>query len=197
MNDLMRHRGEILRALANRKFDTTSDGGILLRAGINAIPMGVFDIEHRREGDLIGRDIGSNVIPTEGLNHILDVLLHQAAQVGTWYMALFEGNVTPLAGWTGVNFAGNATETTAYDETKRVPYVEGAAVGGVTDNAASRAIFTMNATKTIYGGALLSVDGKAAITGTLLAAARFGSPRAVEATDELAVKYTLTLTPAP
>lgn len=196
MNDLMKHRGEILRALANHKYDITDTGGILLGAGINAIPMGVFDVDHRRGGDLIARVAGSNVIPTEGLNHILSAVVAGGSQVLTWYMALFEGNVTPGASLTAATFTGTTTECTAYDESTRVAFQEGAAAAGVIDNAANRALFTMNATKTVYGGALLSASAKSATTGTLLAAARFAAPRNVVDDDELSVRYTLTLTSA-
>ena len=196
MNDLMRHRGEILRALANHKYDITDTGGILLGAGINAIPMGVFDVDHRRGGDLIARVAGSNVIPTEGLDHILSTVVAGGSQVLTWYMALFEGNVTPGASLTAATFTATTTECTAYDEAARVAFQEGAAAGGVIDNAANRALFTMNATKTVYGGALLSASAKSATTGTLLAAARFATPRNVVAADELSCRYTLTLTSA-
>lgn len=68
MNDLMKHRGEILRALANHKYETTEAGGILLGAGINATPMGVFDVDHNRAGGLLARVAGSNVVPLEALN---------------------------------------------------------------------------------------------------------------------------------
>lgn len=196
MNDLMKHRGEILRALANNKFEITDEGGILLQAGINAMPMGVFDVEHRRKGDLIARVAGSNIIPTEGLNHILNTILHGGSQVLTWYVALFEGNVTPAASLTAATFTATTTECTAYDESTRVEFNEGAASGGVLDNASNRAIFTMNATKTVYGGALLSASAKSATTGTLLAAARFSTSRNVVDDDELSVRYTLTLTSA-
>lgn len=194
MNDLMKHRGEVLRALANHKYELTDDGGILLQAGINACPMGVFDVEHRRKGDLIARVAGSNIIPTEGLNHILNTILHGGTQVTTWYVALFEGNVTPGASLTAATYTATTTECTAYDETTRVEYVEGAASGGVIDNASNRAIFTMNATKTVYGGALLSTSAKSSTSGTLLAAARFSTSRNVVDDDELSVRYSLTLT---
>lgn len=194
MNDLMRHRGEILRALANHKYEVTDEGGILLRAGINATPMGVFDVEHRRKGDLLARVAGSNIIPTEGRNHILDVIFHGATQVNPWYIAPFEGNYTPVAGLTAATFTASATECTAYDESTRVAFNEGAAASGVIDNASNRAVFTMNATKTIYGGALLSVSTKSSTSGTLVAAARFSTSRSVVDDDELSVRYQLTLT---
>ena len=196
MNDILKHRGEILRALANHKYDITDEGGILLGAGINAIPIGVFDVDHRRGGDLIARVAGSNIIPTEGLNHILSAVVAGGSQVLTWYMALFEGNVTPGTTMTAANFASTATECTAYDETTRVAYQKGTPTGGVVDNASNRALFTMNATKTVYGGALLSNSGKSSTSGILLAAARFAAPRNVVAADELSCRYTLTLTSA-
>jgi hypothetical protein len=196
MTDLMKHRGEVLRALANRKFEPTGNGGILIGAGINAIPMGVFDVEHRRMGDMLARVAGSNVIPTEALNHILSVIIAGGAQALTWYTALFEGNVTPGATLTAATFTATTTECTAYDETTRVEFKEGTPTAGVIDNASNRAIFTMNATKTVYGGALLTASAKSATTGTLLAAARFSAPRNVVAADELSVRYTLTLTSA-
>ncbi len=196
MTDLMKHRGEVLRALANHKYEVMDDGGIVLRAGINAIPMGVFDVDHRRAGGLLARTAGSNVIPTEGLNHILSVTLAGGSQVLTWYMGLFEGNVTPASSLTAATFTSTTTECTAYDETTRVAYQEGTAAGGVIDNASNRAIFTMNATKTVYGGALLSASAKSSTTGSLLAAARFATPRNVVDDDELSCRYTLTLTSA-
>ena len=111
-------------------------------------------------------------------------------------MALFEGNVTPGASLTAATFTATTTECTAYDEAARVAFNEGAAAAGVIDNAANRALFTMNATKTVYGGALLSASAKSATTGTLLAAARFATPRNVVDDDELSCRYTLTLTSA-
>ena len=194
MNDLIRHRGEILRALANHKYDVMEGGGILLGAGINAVPMGVFDVEHRRQGSLLHRGIGSNIIPTDGLNHILATEVGGGAQVNPWYMALFEGNVTPGASLTAATFTATTTECTAYDESTRVAYVEGTPASGSVDNSASRAVFTMNATKTVYGGALLSVSTKSSTSGVLLAAARFATSRSVVDDDELSVRYSLTLT---
>lgn len=184
-------RGEMLRALAGFGFTPSQSEGVL----DGSMPvMGVFELEHRRNGKLIGRDISSNIVTTEGLNHILSVVLGAGSAVSPWYVALFEGNYTPVAGLTAATFTASATECTAYDEAARVAYVEGTPSGGVIDNSASRAVFTMNATKTIYGGALLSVSTKSSTSGTLLAAARFSSSRAVVVADELSVRYSLTLT---
>lgn len=193
MNEIasvMRHRREFARAMANNQFEIGPTGILLPRQGVWL--GGVFDTEHRRGGDLVDRDLSPNLLPTEGLNHIWDTVLHNGTPVHPWYVALFEGNYTPVAGVTGATFASAATECTAYDETTRVAYDEGASSGGVIDNASNRAVFTMNASKTVYGGALLSGSAKGDTTGKLLAIARFSSSRAVVDDDELAVKYTLT-----
>lgn len=184
-------RGEMLRALAMHNFTASQSEGIL---DGSLTPMGVFELEHRRNGKLIGRDISSNIVTTEGLNYLLSVGLAGGSQVSPWYIGLFEGNYTPVAGLTAATFTSAATECTAYDEAARVAYVEGTPSGGVLDNSASRAVFTMNATKTVYGGALLSVSTKSSTSGTCLAAARFSSSRAVVDDDELSVRYSLTLT---
>ena len=144
--------------------------------------------------DVLHRDISSNIVTTEGLNYLLSVGLAGGSQVSPWYIGLFEGNYTPVPGLTAATFTAAATECTAYDEAARVAYVEGTPSGGVIDNSASRAVFTMNATKTVYGGALLSVSTKSSTSGTCLAAARFSSSRAVVDDDELSVRYSLTLT---
>jgi hypothetical protein len=235
MNDLMKHRGEVLRALSNHRFELRPDGAIEIRGGMNASLNGVFDFVHRKfdadaqksaikrfvrdspfirgiartrlgspalaarrwakgYGDIVDRAIASNLIPTEGLNHVLSVVVAGGTQVNPWYYALFEGNYTPTSALTANNFALTATECTAYDEATRVAFVDGTPSGGVVDNSANRAVFTMNATKTVYGAALLSVAAKSSGSGTLLAAARFPSARGVEDDDEIAGKYTLTLT---
>lgn len=194
MNDLMRHRGEFARAIRNRKFEASPAGILFPQMG--CFVGGVFDTEHRRGGDLLVRDVSPNIIPTEGLNHLLDVLVHGAAQIDPWYVALFKGNVTPGATLTGATFASVCTEATEYDETTRQAYVEGAAAAGVSHNGDSRAVFTMNGAITVYGGALLSAQAKGdATAGSIcLAASKFSASRAVVAGDELATKYTLTAT---
>lgn len=152
---------------------------------------GYFTIEHYRDGKLLGKETTHNLITNQGLNHLLDVLLRGTTQVSPWYVALFEGNYTPTSGDTAANFTANATESTAYDEATRVEYVEAAAASQSTTNSANKATFTINATKTIYGAALLSASAKSAITGTCLAVTRFTTSRAVIDNDVLQVTYTI------
>jgi hypothetical protein len=105
-------------------------------------------------------------------------VFHGSTQVGTWYLGVFEGNYTPVAGLLASTIAGAATETTAYDETTRPAYNEAAAASKVTTNSANKATFTFNATKTLYGAFLISDSTKAGTSGTLMAAAKFAAPKA-------------------
>lgn len=138
----------------------------------------------------------SNLIPTEGLNYLLGAGLTGVSQLSTWYIALFEGNYTPVAGVTAASFPADATESTAYNEAARVVWTPGAIAAGSVDNSASKAVFTMNATKSIYGIAQTSVSTKSATTGKLVSVARFGAVKNVVATDVLNVTSTLSATSA-
>jgi hypothetical protein len=190
--EALRHRAEILRAVRNNKFERTADGSVFVPSMKLTIG-GVFGAEFN--GD--GVDIGDNIIPTEGLNHILNTVLDEEAQILAWRVAIFSGNVTPNASYTAANFASTATEiTTAYNGTDRPLYVPAPSTTGVTTNTASKADFVFNTSGTARGAAIISGVTKGATTGKLLAVARFASDRAFVAADTLAVTYTLTLSNA-
>lgn len=153
---------------------------------------GVFTVEHIRDGVLIDTWTSKNLVCNEGLNHVLNTEFNGTTQVGTWYVGLFEGNYTPVSTVTAATITAASTECTAYDETVRQTYVEASATAQVTTNSASKATFTMNATKTIYGAFLVSASAKSATTGVLFAATQFTASKAVVATDQLLVTYTIT-----
>lgn len=143
----------------------------------------------RRDGKIIDEFEDDNLVVNEGLNSLLDVYFGGATQITTWYLGLFEGNYTPVATVTAATITSASTECTAYDEATRVEYVEAAASSQSITNAANRATFTFNATKTIYGAFLASASAKSATTGTLFSAARFSSSKSVVATDEMLLTY--------
>ena len=130
-----------------------------------------------------------NIIPTEGRNSILNVAFNAATQITAWYLAPFEGNYTPLATDTAANFTANTTECTAYDEATRVAWVEAAPSGQSITNAASKATFTFNATKSVYGAFMASASAKSATTGTLIAASKFSAVRSVVDNDQILLTY--------
>lgn len=166
-----------------------SAGGVLMPVH-NLEVGGVFSLEHWRDGELIGVDETPNLVVNEGLNHILNVIFHGGTQVATWYLGLFEGNYTPVATVTAATITSAATESTAYDESTRQEYNEAAASGQSITNSANKATFTMNANKTIYGAFLVSSSTKSGTSGTLMAAARFGTAKTVADDDQLLLTYT-------
>ncbi len=181
------HRREFARAVRNHQYEK-SPGGILFPK-MGAMLAGHFD------SWVNGKDHQSdpNIIPTEGLNHILNVILHGVSPVSPWYVAPFSANVTPLITLTGANFTANQTEmTTSYSETNRVTYNEDAAAAGVLSNDTNRAEFSIVSSLTVYGAGLLSTQAKSNAAGVLLACALFSAGRAVVNGDTLQVKYTIT-----
>lgn len=166
-------------------------GGVLLPTNELRVG-GTFIIEHIRGGEVIEREEKRNLVVDQGLNKLLDVMFAGSVQVNPWYLGLFEGNYTPVAGVTAATIAANSTECIAYDEATRPVYTEAAAAAKSVTNAASKATFTFNATKTVYGAFLISDATKSGAAGTLFSAARFTSAKAVVATDQLLLTYTFT-----
>ena len=153
-------------------------------------------VEHLRDGVVIDSTIETNLIPQQGLDHMLDVTCKGGSQVATWYVSIYEGDYTPISTNTAANFPGLSTECVAYDEAVRPTWVEGAITAGAVDNSASKAEFTINASKTIYGCALNSAAAKGATTGILLSAVRFATPKAFVDNDVLRVTAPISLTAA-
>lgn len=185
--DLMKHRREFLRALANRAFEQMPDGRILFPKAQIMVGGGLLS-------SVNGRDerFDDNLLPTAGLNHMLDVVLHAGTQIATWYLAPFKNNVSPTSALTGANFNATLDELTEYDEATRQAYVEAAASGGVTTNSASKAEFTINASVNNWGAALLSSSTKEDGSDTLLAAVKYAAVRALVDDDVLSLRYDLT-----
>lgn len=153
---------------------------------------GIIHTEHYRDGKLIGVDDTCNIVVNEGLTHILDVVIRGATQITAWYLGIYESNYTPLPTDTAATIATNSIESTAYDEATRPAFTPGVVASNSVDNSASRAVFTINATRTMYGVFLISESTKSSTLGTLMSAALFTNARSVIAGDQLMVTYTLT-----
>lgn len=137
--------------------------------------------------------MSSLYFPAEGRDYLMNVGVHGAPQIASWYVALFEGDYTPQEDDTAANIGQRATEITAYSEGVRPEFVETASAGGITSNTGNVAQFTLTATKTVRMFALLSSSGKGAAVGKLLALQRLSSPRTYGPGDVIKVPVTLTL----
>jgi len=192
--DLLKHRAEFSRALRNHNYEVSESG--IFFPGANVMASGVYT------HDVNGKDerTDSNIVVTEGLNSLLDVALHDATKIATWYFRLFSANTSPLATWTAANFTANATEITSgtegYSEATGQAFVEAAAAAGAITNSASKAAFTIATASSIsvWGAGLLSNSTKGGTTGTLMSASKFGAVRTLYNTDVFNLGYTLTLT---
>ena len=184
-----RHREEALRAIRNHKFDYT-ENGIAIPSMKLAIG-GVFEVAG---GDGVF-EVCPNLIPTEGLNHIIGVALNQATQKLAFYLGLFSGDVTVQPTWTGANWVANATEFTNYTEATRQLWDNGAVAAGSVSNSALPAVFTMGVGGgTIRGLVLAEASAKSATTGVIIAASRLSVDKAMAQDEELRAKYTLSAT---
>ena len=176
------------REVANRQYEISDSGGIYLPKA-KVMLGGVFEVDHIRDGKSLGITRDHNIVVNEGLNSILSVVFNAGTQITAWYVGIFEGNYTPVATDTAANITANSTECTAYTESTRVAWVEAAPSGQSITNSASKATFTCNASKTVYGAFLASASAKSATTGTLMAASKFSASRAVVNLDSLLISY--------
>ena len=147
-----------------------------------------------KNGEVVDSWKETNLVPTQGLNHILDVVLKQGTPIPAWYVGVYEGDYTPVAGDTAATFPGLATEISAYAETTRPLVSFSAPSAGASSNSASRAEFSFNAIKTVRGGFVSSVNGKGSTSGLLLSAVKLTTPKAMDAESILLVTVGITLT---
>jgi hypothetical protein len=162
----------------------------------NFLVKSIWDVEHYRDGKLLDVTSDHNTCTAEGLNALLDIMFHGTTQITTWYVLLFESDTTPADGTTYATPV--FTESTAYDEVTRPAYTEAAASGKSMTNSANKAVFTIDASKTIYGAALVgggtdanTIDDQAG-GGTMYCASKFGSSKVVVDNDVINVTITLT-----
>jgi len=161
---------------------------------------GVFEIEVKDKlGNLISKSRAENIITGQGLNHILNVEFCGATQIATWYLVIFESDYTPLDGDTYA--VPGYVEFTAFDGATRPIYDKTLGNKQVT-NSASEGVFTANATKTLYGAALVgggtspTVKGDTAGGGTLECAGRFAANQPVIAGNVVNLTYSVTVADA-
>lgn len=169
-----------------------NEKGLLLPVKQDLIVAGRYEGTIIRGGKIIDEFECPNLVVNEGLDALLNIMFHGSTQITAWFIGLFEGNYTPVAGVTAATIVAAATECTAYTQSTRPAYDEAAAASQAITNSASRATYTFNATKTIYGAFLTSLSTKSGTTGTLFSAAKFGTAKNVESGDELLLTYNFT-----
>lgn len=135
----------------------------------------------------------SNLVTTAGLNDILTQYFKGSAYTAGWFVGLvdnasfsaFAAADTPAshAGW---------IESVAYSNATRPALTLGTVAAGSVDNSASKAVFNVNATATINGAFISTLNTKSGTTGTMYGEASFAGTRSVINGDTLNVTVTLT-----
>ena len=197
--DLVRHIREFRRYVANGQYERSPDGILFPKA--SARMGGMYS--HWINDDLSTMCHDHNLIPDEGLNHTLDVIMVSGTQITSWYMALYANAYTPTASLTAANFAATASEITSasegYTEANRVTWVGDAVdtVNTEVTNTATPAAFTIATASTlaVNGAALLSIQTKGSTSGTLISAGRYAATRNLSDTDTFNCRYKVDVDP--
>jgi hypothetical protein len=164
-----------------------SKGGVLMPQERTFIG-GSFHGQIIREGKVIDEWDCHNLVVNQGLDTLLGVMFTGVSQITSWFLGVFSGNYTPVAGDTAATFPGSATESSAYTSGTRLAFTAVEATQAV-GNAASVATFTMNAGVTLYGAFLSSSSVKGGTGGVLFSAAQFGAPKVLVNTDQCLLTY--------
>lgn len=178
------------------QFEVADDGLYLPKSQI--FLRGVFEHDVRRNGEMLGKMVDSNLIVDEGMDYILNVAYRGngvEAQISPWYLGIYEGTYTPLGTETAADIHTLSSESISYNPSSRPEWVEGTVTGQALTNSESaggtRATFTMTAGVTIRGAFLISNPTRNGGIGTLSSAAEFGTPRALLLSDELILTYSI------
>jgi hypothetical protein len=140
------------------------------------------------DGSISQREERLNLIPTEGLNHLIGVEFASVPQVTAWFIGLFSNNYTPTPSAVAATIAAVSGETGAYSSSAaRVPFTPGAVSAGSVDNTASPGLFTFAAATTVYGGFIVSSPVIGGVTGVLGSLVRFATPKQLDVNSVLRV----------
>lgn len=184
----------LLAAVNANNYTSNDDGSITTRQGITA------------KGEYYDRINGGewtrteNLIPTEGLAHILNVALGTTPKPASYHLALFSAAAQPAANWTAASFASTASEivsmTEGYSAATRPTWTPANTATNSIDNMAAVAKVTMKTASslTVQGAAMLTNSSKGSTAGALISASKYASPRVFQDGDTYEIGYRISLT---
>lgn len=187
-------RNALALALDREQYDLTDEGVYFPRQGVLAAGE-YFD---RINGGEWQRT--KNLIPTEGLAHILNVAMGSTAKPAGYFLALFSGAAAPAANWTAASFAAAASEivslTEGYTSATRPAWTPTNTSTGSIDNMASVASVTIATSSqlNVTGAAMLTNSARGGTTGVLVSATKYAAARVFQSGDTYEVGYRLSLT---
>lgn len=150
-----------------------------------------IEVQHIRNGEVIGVYKTLNGITNEGINNLLDVHFGAEAQITDWYMGLVNNSgFSAFADTDTMNSHSGWSEFTTYNESDRPAWAPSSASNRSISNSSS-VDFSITGSGTIKGIFVVSDDTKSGTSGTLWATAAFASNVAVINGDVLKVTYTV------
>lgn len=137
-----------------------------------------------------------NKLPQESIDHIAGLIRgNGAVPISNWFLGIFENNFVPTSAVKAADLPGVVGECVAYSQPARPAWTDDYDGVSLIDNLANKAVFTLTAEKTLYGGFIVSSSTKGGNTGMILSIARFDIPKVVPSGAELSVSAELALTP--
>jgi hypothetical protein len=140
----------------------------------SAAPRFRYHVEHRDDsGRLVWSEEFTNLVTTAGKNLLGNVMFGATSKSAAWYVGL-KGAGTAAIGDTASSHAG-WSEVTGYSESVRQTLTLASFSSGSASNAASQAVFTINAAVTVDGVFIIDNSTKGGTTGTLYSVGSFSS----------------------
>ena len=185
---------ELAADLASERFDITDDGIYFPRQSVLAA------------GEYFDRINGGewmrtpNLLPTEGLAHLLNVALGSTAKPAGYFLALFSGAASPAANWTAASFAAAASEivslTEGYTSATRPAWTPANTATGAIDNLGAVASVTIATASqlNVTGAAMLTTNSRGGTTGALVSATKYAAARVFQNGDTYDIGYRVSLT---
>ena len=156
-----------------------------------------WDEKHR----LINQQNVQNLVTREGVGPLglLGVMFKSATQKTTWYVTQFKTNTTPATTQTAATpVYTEIVYTTDASQSVRPTLTLGSVSSGAdlttVDNSASKAVFNMLTTITLYGLAVISVSSGGSGTDQLYGTVLYSPSQAVQNGYEVDVQATLSIT---
>lgn len=180
------------------KLGVQSDAGLIAPVTFRELfdVSSTWHVECRRpDGSLRWAVDVHNIVTTVGKNDLLTNYFKGASYTAAWYVGLVDN--ASFSAYAAADTMGSHAgwiEGTPYSNATRVVWTGGTAAAGSIDNSASVAAFNINATLTVRGAFLTSVNTKGGTTGILYCEADFAAARSVVSGDTLNVTVTLTVT---
>ncbi len=123
-------------------------------------------------GPLLWEDRNHNLIPTEGLNGAVTDIYKASAYTATWFVGLVDNAMFTAFDATDTAAQINGTnqwkEATYYAEAVRQTLTLGSVAGGLADNSASLATFTINGGGGTLNGAFIATSSTKTGTAGLI-----------------------------